>query len=112
MLPVGCRINPLSNLCFLPLKIENCLSEHLSIFAVESVYFKDIIPKLGYCDVFGIRNVGLNIRLTLQLSLPSILLNTTRLSINPSATKTCTESKVSFILVELVEALGEQSSSS
>ncbi len=58
MFPVGCRISPLLNLCFLPLKIENCLSEHSSIFAVESD-FKDIIPKLCFCDVFGISNIGL-----------------------------------------------------
>jgi len=37
MFPVGCRISPLSNLCFLPLKIESFLSEHSSIFAEEVI---------------------------------------------------------------------------
>jgi hypothetical protein len=58
MFPVGCRIGPLSNLCFLALKIESFLSEHSSIFAEESD-FKGIVPKLGYCDVFGRNNIGL-----------------------------------------------------
>jgi hypothetical protein len=38
--------------------IENFLTEHSSIFAEESD-FKGIVPKLGYCDVFGRNDIGL-----------------------------------------------------